>query len=61
MLGPGHTKKDAVEFTLGRPASSWPKRSVRSHQKLGHLLAGFTFALKNLFTRTKFNVFVPLS
>ena len=61
MLGPGHTKKDAVEFTLRRPASNWPKRSVRSHQKFGHLLGGFTFALKNLFTRTKFNVFAPSS
>ena len=59
MLGPGHTKKDAVEFTRC-PASSWPKRSVRSHQKFGHL-GGFTFALKNLFTRTIFNVFAPSS
>ena len=61
MLGPGHTNKDTVEFTLRRPAASWPKRSVRSHQKFGHLLGGFTFALKNLFTRTKFNVFAPSS
>ena len=56
-----HTKEDAVEFPLRHPASSWPKRSVRSHTKIGHRFGGFIFALKNLFTRTKFNVFAPSS
>ena len=60
MLGPGHTKKDAVVFTLRRAASSWPKRSVQSYKKFAHL-GGFTVALKNPFTRTKFNVFAPSS
>ena len=37
-LGPGHTKKDAAELPLWRPASNRPKRGARSHQKIGHRL-----------------------
>ena len=52
-------QKRRSRFSTAASCVKLAKRSLRSHQKFDHLLGGFTFAQKNLFTRTI--VFAPSS